>query len=85
MCRQREEEGILAVRVDREVKEALMSASPDVSFRTPHFEGYAWSLIRLPAIEEEERRGMLEDAWCEAATPTNRRRRPEMWRSDGNG
>lgn len=85
MCRQREEEGILAVRVNREVKEALMSASPDVYFQTPHFEGYAWFLIRLAAIDEEELRGMLEDAWWEAATPAIRRRNPELRRSGGDG
>lgn len=83
ICRQREEEGILAVRVDPGVKEALMAATPGVYFQTPHFEGYAWLLIRLPAIGEDELRGVLEEAWWEAATPTIRRRHPEMRRVDG--
>ena len=83
MCRQREEEGILAIRVELEVKEALMTASPGVYFQTPHFEGYAWFLIRLPEIAECELRGMLEDAWWESATPRIRRQHPEMHRVDG--
>ena len=83
MCRLREEEGILAVRVDPDVKEALIAASPDIYFQTPHYEGYAWCLIRLAVIDEDELRGMLEDAWWEAATPTIRKRRPAMRHRDG--
>lgn len=82
MCRQREEDGILAVRVDPDVKEALMASSPAIYFQTPHFEGYAWFLIRLAAIGDEELSGILEDAWWEAATPTIRQRHPEMRRMD---
>jgi len=83
MCRQREEEGILAIRVDSDVKEALMSGLPEIYFQTPHYEGYAWFLIRLASIGEDELRGMLEDAWWEAATPRIRKLRVEMPRAGG--
>lgn len=85
MCRQREEEGILAVRVDPEIKEALMVSSPGTYFQTPHFEGYAWFLIRLAAIGEDELRGILEDAWWEAANATIRKRHPDLRRAAEDG
>lgn len=83
MCRQREEDGILAVLVDPAVKEALMASSPETYFQTPHFEGYAWFLIRLAEIGPDELREMLHDAWSESATPTIRKRYPGMRPADG--
>ena len=58
--------------------ELLIARNPDPDSSLPF-------LIRLPVIDEEELRGMLEDAWWEAATPAIRRRNPAMWRSGGDG
>ena len=85
ISRQREEDGILAVRVDSEITEVLMVARPDVYFQTPPFEGYAWFQLRLAAIGADELRRILEDACWEAATPTIRKRHPEMRRTDDDG
>ena len=57
--------------------------SPIVFVQTPHFEGYAWFLIRLPVLRQDELRGSPDDAWWEAATPTPRGRNPTMRRFDG--
>jgi len=59
---------ILAVRVaDEEEKQALVASEPDVFFTTPHFNGYPAVLIRLDAIEADELREVLTDAWLSRA------------------
>ena len=64
LCRMKEDDETLVVRVlDLEDKEALLQAEPGVLFTTPHYDGYAFVLVRLAAVEEEMLAEMLEDAW----------------------
>jgi hypothetical protein len=55
--------GGLAVRVDREEKQLFLDANPDVYFTSPHYNGYPAVQIRVEAIDREELRERLEDAW----------------------
>jgi hypothetical protein len=55
--------GGLAVRVDREEKQLILEGDPEVYFTSPHYRGYPGIQIRLDAIEVEELRSRLEDAW----------------------
>jgi hypothetical protein len=55
--------GGLAVRVDREEKQLLLDANPEAYFTSPHYHGYPAIQIRLDAIDAEELRERLEDAW----------------------
>jgi hypothetical protein len=55
--------GGLAVRVDREEKQLILDADPAVYFTSPHYNGYPAVQIRLEAIERDELRDRLEDAW----------------------
>jgi hypothetical protein len=55
--------GGLAVRVDREEKQLILDANPDVYFSSPHYAGYPGVQIRLELIDEEALRERLEDAW----------------------
>ena len=55
--------GGLAVRVDREEKQLILDANPEVYFTSPHYHGYPGVQIRLELIEEQELRERLEDAW----------------------
>jgi hypothetical protein len=55
--------GGLAVRVDREEKQLILDASPEVYFASPHYQGYPGVQIRLELIDREELRERLEDAW----------------------
>ena len=55
--------GGLAVRVDREEKQLILDANPEVYFASPHYRGYPGVQIRLELIDEEELRERLEDAW----------------------
>jgi hypothetical protein len=60
----RERDGAgLAVRVDREEKELILDANPDVYFTSPHYAGYPAVQIRLDAISRDELFERLEDAW----------------------
>ena len=55
--------GTLAVRVDRDEKHMLLESRPDLYFQTPHYEGYPGVLVRLDAIDLDELRERIEDAW----------------------
>ncbi len=55
--------GGLAVRVDREEKQLLLDANPDVYFTSPHYNGFPAIQIRVEKIERDELLERLEDAW----------------------
>jgi hypothetical protein len=55
---------VIAVRVAEEgEKQALIAADPRRFFTTAHYDGYPAVLVRLPAIDTEELRELLTDAW----------------------
>ena len=55
--------GGLAVRVDRDEKELILESNPDVYFTSQHYTGFPAVQIRVEAIDREELRERLEDAW----------------------
>jgi hypothetical protein len=59
---------VLAVRVAGPgAKEELLAAGEGRFFTEPHYNGFPAVLVRLPAIEEDELRELLTDAWrCQA-------------------
>jgi hypothetical protein len=59
---------VLAVRVAGPgAKEELLAAGEGRFFTEPHYSGFPAVLVRLPAIEEDELRELLTDAWrCQA-------------------
>jgi hypothetical protein len=48
---------------DEGEKEALVATQPEVYFTLPHYDGHPSVLVRLPAIEIDELREILADAW----------------------
>jgi hypothetical protein len=59
---------ILGVRVENLVaKEALLSAEPDVTFTTPHFNGYPAVLVQLDLIDVPRLEAFIEEAWLARA------------------
>jgi len=63
-CRMKEDGETLVVRViDLEDKEALLRGQPDVFFTTPHYDGYAYVLVRLAVADAAQLRELIEDAW----------------------
>jgi hypothetical protein len=53
----------LAIRVDREEKPLILESRPDLYFVTPHYSGYPAVLVHLDAIDVDELRERIEDAW----------------------
>ena len=63
-CRMKEDGETLVIQVlDLEDKEALLRSDPDVFFTTPHYDGYAYVLVRLDRIGREQLAELVEDAW----------------------
>jgi hypothetical protein len=55
---------VLAVRVANEAEKAtLLESDPTKFFTEPHYNGFPAVLIRLAAIDEDELRELLTDAW----------------------
>ena len=55
--------GGLGIRVERDEKALILDSNPDVYFSSPHYEGWPGVQIRLEAIDREELRERLEEAW----------------------
>ena len=62
----RKDPDALVVRCDLEEKPFLLEARPDILFETPHYEGWAYVLLRLDASRDELREFLL-DSWLLAA------------------
>ena len=55
--------GGLGIRVDREEKQLILDSNPKVYFSSRHYDGWPGVQIRLEAIDPDELRMRLEDAW----------------------
>jgi hypothetical protein len=63
-CRMKEDGETLVVKVlDLEDKEALLRGNPERFYTTPHYDGYAYVLVRLPVTDKATIAELLEDAW----------------------
>ena len=63
-CRMKEDGETLVVRVvDLEDKDALLHSNPEAFFTTPHYDGYAYVLVRLERVDLAQLAELIEDAW----------------------
>ena len=63
-ARIREEGDVLVLWCENlDEKEFLLGAEPDKFFTTPHYDGHAMVLVRLPAIDREELGELLAGSW----------------------
>ena len=59
---------VLAARVpDLEARRALIATDPAVYFTTPHFANHPAVLVQLAAIDVDELRELIVEAWTERA------------------
>jgi hypothetical protein len=64
MCSLRTDPDALVLPVaDMGEREALLQGRPDAFFTTPHYDGYAYVLVRLEAVDPTELQELIEDAW----------------------
>jgi hypothetical protein len=61
------EDGALVLRVDRDERPLLIESRPSLYFVTPHYENYAYMLVRLDAAKPGDLRDVIEDSWLAAA------------------
>lgn len=61
--RLREEGETLVVRIDPFERDLRMEADPGAFFINAHYRGHPWLLIRVPNVDLEELRDLLEQAW----------------------
>lgn len=54
---------VLVVKIGFDEREMLMQSNPEVFFITDHYRGYPSVLVRLPAIDPDDLREVLEEAW----------------------
>lgn len=64
---------VLVLMAPLELKRQLLQAHPDVLFSTPHYEGHGAYLCRLDDVDEELLVDLLEHAWQEKASTSERR------------
>ncbi|MGH9085669.1 MAG: MmcQ/YjbR family DNA-binding protein [Acidimicrobiales bacterium] len=63
-----DDERALVVFVDDlSTKEALLATEPATFFTTPHYDGHASVLVRLDAVDVDELRELITDAWLARA------------------
>jgi len=62
-ARLREPDVLVAWCSDLSEKDVLVHSEPEKYFTTPHYDGHASVLVRLPAIDREELEEVLAIAW----------------------
>lgn len=73
LTRLRPEDGsIVLFEVPPEEREALIAASPDLFYVTPHYKDYPMILARLVALEPEVLMAFLTRRWNRIAPPARR-------------
>jgi len=69
---------VLVVHTGTELeKDALLSLDPEAFFTTPHYDGYAAVLVRLPLVDRDRLADLLEAAWRARAPKRLRDANPE--------
>jgi hypothetical protein len=53
----------LVLKVGFDARDILLQSQPDVFFVTDHYAGYPAILVRLPRVDPEQLRDLLEEAW----------------------
>ncbi|GAA1557399.1 MmcQ/YjbR family DNA-binding protein [Kribbella lupini] len=70
---------VLAVRVAGEAgKQDLLAADPQKFFTEPHYNGFPAILVRLPAVDLDELRELLLDAWRIQAPKSLVKQHPDL-------
>jgi hypothetical protein len=67
LARLREDGETLVLRLDDDLREALLGSEPEVFFLTDHYRGSAVLLVRLARIERARMVELLEAAWRSVA------------------
>ena len=62
-----QEDGSFALKMDFGDRDMLIAVEPEIFFTTDHFRGYAYVLVRLPAIDADHLAPLVEKSWRQTA------------------
>lgn len=57
----------IVVKMDFDVRDALVASEPDVFAVTPHYQSYPWVIVRLGTVKLALLRDLLTEGWRNAA------------------
>jgi hypothetical protein len=77
ICRLREDNETLVLKVDPMERDILMEAEPGVFFTTDHYRGYPLVLVSLPKADIDHIDMLLRRAWFAAAPKRLTKRFPD--------
>jgi hypothetical protein len=77
ICRLREDNETLVLKVDPMEREVLMEVEPDIFFTTDHYRGYPLVLVSLPKADIDHIDMLLRRAWFAAAPKRLTKRFPD--------
>jgi hypothetical protein len=63
LARLREDGETLVVKCEDSRRELLMQLDPEIYFTEEHYRGHPYVLVRLPRIDSEDLRRLLEQGW----------------------
>jgi hypothetical protein len=68
-CIAKIDEDTLCLKIKNDMqRDILIASKPDVFYNTPHYADFGSVLIRLPVVDPDELRDLIEDAWRGLAT-----------------
>lgn len=68
-CIAKIDEDTLCLKINNDMqRDILIEARPEVFYNTPHYADFGSVLIRLPVVDPEELRDLIEDAWRKLAS-----------------
>ncbi|MFI5411807.1 MmcQ/YjbR family DNA-binding protein [Kaistia sp. UC242_56] len=65
--RMQEDGSSFALKMDFGDRDMLIAVEPEIFFTTDHFRGYAYVLVRLPAIDADHLAPLVEKSWRQTA------------------
>lgn len=57
------EDGVMVLKVEDGLREALLETQPEVFFTTEHYTGYPMLLVRLEVADAQQLGGLIERGW----------------------
>jgi hypothetical protein len=64
----------LVIRVERDRRQEMIDADPEVYFLTDHYLNYPWILVRMSHVRPDALRDLLHGAWQLAIASKKRKR-----------
>jgi hypothetical protein len=62
-ARLKEDGETMVLKIGFDAREILLQSDPDVFYTTDHYAGYPAILIRLPRVNPDQLRDLLEETW----------------------